>query len=125
MPCKRCHTAAPGDKCYVGVVWAKAHGIFSSPEDYPSLTSESSLEDFQEVLHNRNLERCSMPCRDTVSSLVPAPLPTPLITPEQTPVPMTPAPAPTTTSVSAPDVTLASTSLPTQGTIATTTVSEA
>merc|ERR1740120_211782 len=113
MPCKRCHTAAPGDKCYVGVVWAKSHGIFNSPGDYPSLTSESSLEDFQEVLHERNLERCSTPCRDTVLSPVPTPLPTPVLTPEETP---TPAPAPATTSVSAPEATLASTSSPAQPT---------
>merc|ERR1711920_317879 len=54
----------PGDVCYTGVMWAMQHGIADHPDWYPSLTPESAFEDFQEVLHGRNQERCAFPCRD-------------------------------------------------------------
>jgi len=65
MPCARCRAAVPGDVCYIGVMWAMQHGIADHPDWYPSLTPESPFEDFQEVLHGRNQERCAFPCRDS------------------------------------------------------------
>lgn len=62
MPCRRCRTAVPGDACYTGITWAMRHGIRISPEKYPNLTPESSLDDFQTFLHSMNLKRCAMPC---------------------------------------------------------------
>merc|ERR1712217_698650 len=63
VPCGQCRTAVPGDRCFTGVTWAMQYGIMLFPEWYPGLTSESHFEDFQALLHARNLERCASPCR--------------------------------------------------------------
>jgi len=62
-PCEQCRTAVPGDMCHGAVVHAMKWLIWSHPEWYPGLSANSSFEDFQELLHTRNLERCAMPCR--------------------------------------------------------------
>jgi hypothetical protein len=62
MPCNLCHTAQPGEACFKGVRWAMQWGIHIHPDRYPGLSAESSFEDFQNVLHQANQERCAMPC---------------------------------------------------------------
>merc|ERR1719330_394049 len=61
-PCERCRTAARGEMCHTAVAYAMEHLIWTHPEWYPGLSANSSFEDFQELLHTRNLERCAMPC---------------------------------------------------------------
>lgn len=63
-PCERCRTAVPGDQCHKAVDYAMKKLIGIHPDWYPGLSTNSSFEDFQELLHSKNLERCAMPCRD-------------------------------------------------------------
>eukprot|EP00930_Biecheleria_cincta_P069044 TRINITY_DN56839_c0_g1_i1.p1 TRINITY_DN56839_c0_g1~~TRINITY_DN56839_c0_g1_i1.p1 ORF type:complete len:660 (+),score=78.08 TRINITY_DN56839_c0_g1_i1:32-1981(+) len=64
-----CHTALPGEVCYDHVRWAKESGINIHPEWYAmapfQLTSQSSPEEFQEVLHETRLGSCPEPCHHT------------------------------------------------------------
>jgi len=55
-----CHTAKPGEECYVHMMWAMQN-IFEHPERYPGLTSKSAIEDFQSFLHESD-DRCPKPC---------------------------------------------------------------
>eukprot|EP00913_Durusdinium_trenchii_P026563 g24921.t1 len=61
-----CGTAQPGDKCYEEwrseISWAKSDGIYANPEWYPGLTPQSSIEDFQKVMHGSGGTACPMPC---------------------------------------------------------------
>jgi hypothetical protein len=62
-PCG-CHTALPGESCHSAVKWAMEDGIHGNPEWYPGLTSSSSFEEFQIVLHLQGLHGCPAPCKD-------------------------------------------------------------
>lgn len=57
-----CGTAQPGDKCYEEISWARSDGIYANPEWYPGLTPQSSIEDFQKVMHGSGGTACPMPC---------------------------------------------------------------
>lgn len=61
---EQCRTAAPGDDCYEAVRWAKQKGIVDHPGWYPTLTKDSSFEQFQAFLHGleRLSGRCTRPC---------------------------------------------------------------
>lgn len=61
-PCGLCHTAVVGEPCYEGVMWAREHGIRAHPEWYPDLTPSSTLEAFQEHLHQGRFTSCPKPC---------------------------------------------------------------
>merc|ERR1719323_2262408 len=60
--CGLCHTAVAGEDCYIGVMWAKRHGIMLFPDWYPGLTEDSSLHEFQAHLHRERHHNCPMPC---------------------------------------------------------------
>jgi hypothetical protein len=55
-----CYTARQGDACYQAVFWAMQEGIYTNPEWYPGLESNSTFEDFQKSLLGR--WGCRMPC---------------------------------------------------------------
>ncbi|CAK0888826.1 unnamed protein product [Prorocentrum cordatum] len=59
-----CHTAVEGEACHQQVRWAMQHGIRESPTRYPSLTADSSFEDFQALLHGMDAwsKICPKPC---------------------------------------------------------------
>ncbi|CAK0834576.1 unnamed protein product [Prorocentrum cordatum] len=59
-----CHTSTQGEECYEKVMWAMRTGIKKHPEWYLPLTSNSSLEDFQQHLHatDRLSDACPKPC---------------------------------------------------------------
>jgi len=61
-PCDKCHTVAPGDRCFDGVMWAKEHGIYGHPEWYPDLSPHSTFNAFQAHLHHAGFEGCPLPC---------------------------------------------------------------
>lgn len=58
----KCHTAAPGEKCYGKVVWAFTTGIEKHPEYYRGLSEESTFTDFQAHFYKSKYGNCSMPC---------------------------------------------------------------
>lgn len=74
-PVASCHTALPGETCYKHVEWAMSEGIFSNPQWYPGLSSSSSFEEFQNLLHKTkaNDGACPLPCRATSSRPMTAP----------------------------------------------------
>ncbi|CAK0824419.1 unnamed protein product, partial [Prorocentrum cordatum] len=55
-----CGDAKPGDACYQTVHWARTVGLPGHPDWYPGLTVDSSVREFQEVLHQNG--KCPMPC---------------------------------------------------------------
>mmetsp|Transcript_101883 Transcript_101883/g.263298 ORF Transcript_101883/g.263298 Transcript_101883/m.263298 type:complete len:672 (+) Transcript_101883:82-2097(+) len=57
-----CHTAVLGEACYDGVIWARKDGVRKHPGWFKGLTSESSFEKFQAVLHRTRTEGCPRPC---------------------------------------------------------------
>mmetsp|Transcript_143536 Transcript_143536/g.202958 ORF Transcript_143536/g.202958 Transcript_143536/m.202958 type:complete len:575 (-) Transcript_143536:50-1774(-) len=57
-----CGDAAPGDKCYDEIKWAKSDGIFANPSWYPGLSPTSSDASFQKVLHGSGGTACPAPC---------------------------------------------------------------
>jgi hypothetical protein len=58
-----CHTAAPGEKCYVDVDWAKKTGVRQHPGWYPGLNQSSSFKEFQTYLHGEGRSDCPVPCQ--------------------------------------------------------------
>jgi len=95
MPCEACHTAKPGELCHAGVTWAKQAGINSNPDWYDGLNSDSSFEEFQQVLHAGEHSECPMPCAEDetmpIESATPAnPEPVARVDPAQ-PVPSDPS----------------------------------
>jgi len=60
-----CHTAVPGEACYVNVVWAMGQGIMEEPLAFPGLTPLSSFRAFQDLLHRQGGAGCSLPCNAT------------------------------------------------------------
>mmetsp|Transcript_18104 Transcript_18104/g.30555 ORF Transcript_18104/g.30555 Transcript_18104/m.30555 type:complete len:315 (+) Transcript_18104:57-1001(+) len=60
-----CHTAKPGDACYKDIQWAKHTGIKMHPHWYPGLSSHSSDDEFQQIVHSHNPQKCSAPCPKT------------------------------------------------------------
>lgn len=67
-----CHDPDPGEQCYIYVTWAMKQGIFEHPEWYDGLTSDSSWDDFQLVLHANGHGNCEKPCRATTTTAKPA-----------------------------------------------------
>uniref|UniRef100_A0A7S2NT12 Uncharacterized protein n=1 Tax=Zooxanthella nutricula TaxID=1333877 RepID=A0A7S2NT12_9DINO len=66
-PCKSlphtiCHTALPGEVCHRHVRWAMNVGIRTLPAWYPTLTADSSFDDFQAWLHHLHHGDCARPC---------------------------------------------------------------
>merc|ERR1712061_329562 len=61
-PCDICRTAQPGEQCHTAVTWAMEHGITLHPEFYGNLTSGSTFEEFQRLLHLEGRENCTWPC---------------------------------------------------------------
>eukprot|EP00438_Fugacium_kawagutii_P015456 Skav202286 [mRNA] locus=scaffold3364:7289:8245:+ [translate_table: standard] len=57
-----CHDAQPGDACYKDIMWAKHTGIKLHPHWYPGLSSASSDEEFQQIVHSHNPGKCAAPC---------------------------------------------------------------
>lgn len=57
-----CHTAKPGDACYKDIQWAKHTGIKMHPHWYPGLNSHSSDDEFQQIVHSHNPQKCAAPC---------------------------------------------------------------
>jgi hypothetical protein len=58
-----CHTLLEGETCYDKVHWAMWHGIFDNPEWYPApLSSASTFEDFQALMHSLHPDTCPQPC---------------------------------------------------------------
>jgi len=71
MPCRKCGEPVEWDSCYNGTIWAKEKGILIYPQWYPTLTPQSSFEDFQEFLHGDGFHMpaygfrtCPEPCRN-------------------------------------------------------------
>jgi len=60
-----CHTAKPGDACYKDIQWAKHTGIKMHPHWYPGLSSHSSDDEFQQIVHSHNPQKCAAPCPKT------------------------------------------------------------
>lgn len=60
-----CQTAKPGDACYKDIQWAKHTGIKMHPHWYPGLTSHSSDDEFQQIVHSHNPQKCGAPCPKT------------------------------------------------------------
>ncbi|CAK0825953.1 unnamed protein product, partial [Prorocentrum cordatum] len=60
-----CHTAVHGEQCHREVTRAMQHGILERPETYPSLTVNSSFEDFQMFLHQSDT-LCPRPCQPEI-----------------------------------------------------------
>merc|ERR1712136_427840 len=56
------------DECAKAVAWAMSDGIFSNPEWYEGLTSESTAEQFQEHLALGGHAGCTLPCVTTVTT---------------------------------------------------------
>lgn len=59
---EKCHTSQEGEICYEHVLWALESGFQTHPEWYPSLDSESTFEEFQQVLHEGKHWSCPPPC---------------------------------------------------------------
>jgi len=57
-----CHTTIKGERCFREVAWARNVGIRKHPEWYPNLTENSSLVDFQLLIHDRIPGKCPIPC---------------------------------------------------------------
>jgi hypothetical protein len=59
-----CHTAQPGEACYKAVKWARTEGIVDHPEWYPTLSRDSTMEEFQSVLEQGASDEvgCRPPC---------------------------------------------------------------
>lgn len=75
-PCKDVAVDSPGE-CYHNVEWAQLTGIYTKPEwyeEWPTLNSASSFNDFQYVLHekigpgNGTGWECPMPCQCSLCS---------------------------------------------------------
>jgi len=58
---QECHTALPGEKCYGDIKWAMIEGLQKYPERYPGLSHLSSLQDFQSLYEQGNVD-CPKPC---------------------------------------------------------------
>merc|ERR1712217_952226 len=70
MPCRKCGKPVEWDSCYNATIWAKEKGILIYPQWFPTLTPQSSFDDFQEFLHADGLHEhkygfraCLEPCR--------------------------------------------------------------
>lgn len=61
-PIESCRQVMEGEECYKQVTWAMYEGIYSNPEWYPNLTTNSSFEAFQAHLHDFGHGHCPMPC---------------------------------------------------------------
>jgi len=57
-----CHDALPGERCFKDIRWAKRVGIREHPGWYPRMSSRSSDQDFQWVIHETNPSVCPRPC---------------------------------------------------------------
>jgi hypothetical protein len=71
MPCRHCAAPVKWDSCYNATVWAIEDGLRIYPHWYPTLTAESSFEEFQEFLHADGFHEhkprfypCPEPCRN-------------------------------------------------------------
>lgn len=66
-PCD-CHTASTGETCYDKVLWVLQVGIVEHPTWYPDLHSNSSHEEVQRVLQQKEPEsNCPKPCHTKVT----------------------------------------------------------
>lgn len=64
-PCAPCHTAESGEPCYASVLWASRTGIKKDPENYTGLTVNSTFEEFQAYLMEKQEPEgspCPEPC---------------------------------------------------------------
>ncbi|CAE7831758.1 PEPKR2 [Symbiodinium sp. CCMP2592] len=57
-----CHTTVRGERCFREVTWAREVGIRKHPDWYPDLTKDSSVVDFQLLIHDRMPGKCPIPC---------------------------------------------------------------
>jgi len=58
-----CETAKPGSgACWDEVEWARTRGIHEHPEWYPGLGPGSSVEEFQQMVHQSTPDKCPAPC---------------------------------------------------------------
>ncbi|CAK0818803.1 unnamed protein product [Prorocentrum cordatum] len=57
-----CGDVVEGDWCSLSIQWLKNIGLESHPDWYPGLTRQSSIHDFQTVLHNSGKVGCKLPC---------------------------------------------------------------
>ncbi|CAE7921300.1 PEPKR2 [Symbiodinium sp. KB8] len=57
-----CHTTVQGERCFREVTWAREVGIRKHPDWYPDLTRDSSVVDFQLLIHDRMPGKCPIPC---------------------------------------------------------------
>jgi len=61
-PVEECRRAVEGEDCHRQVTWAMTEGIYSHPQWYPELTSNSSFDAFQEHLYHFDHGYCPKPC---------------------------------------------------------------
>jgi len=57
-----CGNVVEGDWCHSSIMWLKNMGLDKHPDWYPRLTRESSIQDFQTVLHSTGKVGCPLPC---------------------------------------------------------------
>jgi hypothetical protein len=65
-----CGDVVEGDWCYLSIEWLKNMGLDKHPDWYPGLTRESSIQDFQTMLHNNGKVGCPLPCASKVEEPV-------------------------------------------------------
>jgi len=77
-----CRTSIAGEECHGSVTWAKETGIQLHPDWYPGLSTQSTFEDFQYLLHKgghgpdqngaSNFAGCDLPCRTSTTQVTTA-----------------------------------------------------
>ncbi|CAK0852352.1 unnamed protein product, partial [Prorocentrum cordatum] len=65
-----CGTTKPGEWCYQSIQWLKNAGLRKHPDWYPKLSTQSSIEDFQTVLHKQGKVGCLLPCKEGETATV-------------------------------------------------------
>jgi len=57
-----CEDASEGSLCHHSVTWLRESGFARHPEWYPGLSSDTSFEDVQMILHSLGKAECKKPC---------------------------------------------------------------
>jgi len=57
-----CQTARFGSECYARVMWVAQVGVVQHPSWYKGISTSSSFEEVQALLHRREEKACGMPC---------------------------------------------------------------
>jgi hypothetical protein len=70
-----CHDATEGEECFTATKWAAEHGIFEHEEWYTPLTAQSSFQEFQKNIHDKNKTTCPVPCKEAPDPAKASPAP--------------------------------------------------